>query len=94
LHSAISDAYSLLLYLFPVIVAFTAKPIGWCVSTLQDAVFQYTRKNSAGTFKFRQVVPNMHWEVVPSPVVEVRQLLQQQQQQQQQVEPGSEVEMR
>ncbi|WIA35094.1 hypothetical protein OEZ86_003580 [Tetradesmus obliquus] len=37
----------------------------------EDAVFQYTRKNSAGTFKFRQVVPNMHWEVVPSPVVEL-----------------------
>lgn len=35
-------------------------------------MFQLTRKNTAGTFKFRQVVPNMHWEVVPSPVVEVR----------------------
>jgi hypothetical protein len=52
-----------------------------CVAAvLQDAVFQYTRKNNAGTFKFRQVVPNMAWEVVPSPVVEVR--CQQQQQQQ------------
>jgi hypothetical protein len=51
-----------------------------CCVSLQDAVLQYTRKNSAGTFKFRQVVPNMHWEVVPSPVVEVRQQQQQQQQ--------------
>jgi hypothetical protein len=34
-------------------------------------VFQYTRKNNAGTFKFKQVVPNLSWEVVPSPVVEV-----------------------
>ncbi|KAF8056346.1 psmg3 [Scenedesmus sp. PABB004] len=37
----------------------------------EDAVFQYSRKSSAGTFKFRQVVPGMHWEVVPSPVVEL-----------------------
>jgi len=35
-------------------------------------VFQYTRKSGAGTIKARQVVPGMHWEVVPSPVVEVR----------------------
>ena len=32
---------------------------------------QYTRKSGAGTIKARQVVPGMHWEVVPSPVVEV-----------------------
>jgi hypothetical protein len=43
--------------------------VSCCV--LQDAVFQYTRKNNAGTFKFKQVVPNLSWEVVPSPVVEV-----------------------
>jgi hypothetical protein len=47
-------------------------PLCCCVAVfLQDAVFQYTRKNNAGTFKFRQVVPNLSWEVVPSPVVEV-----------------------
>jgi hypothetical protein len=46
-------------------------------------VFQYTRKNNAGTFKFKQVVPNLSWEVVPSPVVEVSRQQQQQQQQQQ-----------
>jgi hypothetical protein len=39
---------------------------------LQDLVFQYTRKSGAGTLKARQVVPGMHWEAVPSPVVEVR----------------------
>lgn len=37
----------------------------------QDVMFQYTRKSSAGTIKARQLVPGMHWEVVPSPVVEV-----------------------
>jgi hypothetical protein len=35
-------------------------------------VVQYTRKSKAATIKVRQVVPSMHWEVVPSPVVEVR----------------------
>jgi hypothetical protein len=39
---------------------------------LQDALFQFTRKSDAGTVKVRQVVPGFHWEVVPSPVVEVR----------------------
>eukprot|EP00878_Enallax_costatus_P019236 GHUV01020290.1.p1 GENE.GHUV01020290.1~~GHUV01020290.1.p1 ORF type:complete len:114 (+),score=9.27 GHUV01020290.1:118-459(+) len=39
----------------------------------EDALFQYTRKNGAGTFKFKQVVPGMKWELVPSPVVEVGQ---------------------
>jgi hypothetical protein len=34
-------------------------------------VLQYTRKGGAATIKARQVVPGMHWEVVPSPVVEV-----------------------
>jgi hypothetical protein len=38
---------------------------------MQDAVLQYTRKSGAATIKARQVVPGMHWEVVPSPVVEV-----------------------
>eukprot|EP00878_Enallax_costatus_P009540 GHUV01009970.1.p1 GENE.GHUV01009970.1~~GHUV01009970.1.p1 ORF type:complete len:211 (+),score=43.88 GHUV01009970.1:118-750(+) len=37
----------------------------------EDALFQYTRKNGAGTFKFKQVVPGMKWELVPSPVVEL-----------------------
>lgn len=40
---------------------------------LQDAVFQYARRNGANTFKLRQVVPALKWELVPSPVVEVRQ---------------------
>eukprot|EP00879_Flechtneria_rotunda_P010243 GHRR01010709.1.p1 GENE.GHRR01010709.1~~GHRR01010709.1.p1 ORF type:complete len:124 (+),score=33.53 GHRR01010709.1:83-454(+) len=44
--------------------------LGWDFQR-RDAVLQYTRKNGAGTFKFKQVVPGMHWEVVPSPVVEL-----------------------
>lgn len=34
-------------------------------------MLQYTRKGGAATIKARQVVPGMHWEAVPSPVVEV-----------------------
>ena len=44
---------------------------GYMQNPAQDVVFQYTRKSGAGTIKARQVVPGMHWEVVPSPVVEV-----------------------
>ena len=32
---------------------------------------QFTRKYSAGTFKVKQLVPEMRWEVLPTPVVEV-----------------------
>ncbi|KAI8471573.1 MAG: hypothetical protein J3K34DRAFT_416574 [Monoraphidium minutum] len=37
----------------------------------KDAAFQYTRKNDGSTVKFRQVVPGLKWEVVPTPVVEL-----------------------
>lgn len=37
----------------------------------QDVAFQYTRKNEGSTIKFRQVVPGLKWEVVPTPVVEL-----------------------
>jgi hypothetical protein len=39
----------------------------------QDVALQYTRKNQGSTVKFRQVVPGLKWEVVPTPVIEVRQ---------------------
>jgi hypothetical protein len=38
----------------------------------QDLAFQYTHKGNGSTVKVRQVVPQLKWEVVPTPVVEVR----------------------
>jgi len=37
----------------------------------KDIVMQFTRKYSAGTFKVKQLVPEMRWEVLPTPVVEL-----------------------
>ncbi|KIZ07506.1 hypothetical protein MNEG_0440 [Monoraphidium neglectum] len=37
----------------------------------KDVALQYTRKNQGSTVKFRQVVPGLKWEVVPTPVIEL-----------------------
>lgn len=37
----------------------------------KDVAIQYTRKGNGSTIKVRQVVPELKWEVVPTPVVEL-----------------------
>ncbi len=33
---------------------------------------QYKKRTDAGTLTFRQIVPTLTWELVPTPIIEVR----------------------